>query len=463
MATRTSTETLRDTALKHLWMHNRDWVRQGEEGEPLIIVDGKGVRVTDSDGRSWIDVNGGYYSVNVGYGRTEIANAAHRQMIRMPFFPWGTATEPTVKLAEKLADIAPGSLSRVFPVSGGSEANETALKLVRAYHVRNGEPGRYKVISREGSYHGATLSLVGLGSSSRDMRDDYEPMDPMYNPGMLYAPQPNAYRCERGGQTASECAVRCAEAIEELILRESPETVAAVFAEPVANPSGAAVPGDEYWPMLREICDKYGVLLVDDEVICGFGRTGKMFGIEHWGVVPDILTVAKGMISSYLPLGAVIATEEVADRFAGGDRYFRHGISFGGHPVAAAASLKNIEILEDDGLLDNAANVGAYFKEQLRGLMNDHSIVGDVRGIGLLLAVELVTDRETKAGFAPDFGLADRLNEKFRRQGLIFYAYGAVLPIGPPLCITRSEVDEIVSGLDSILWELEGELKAVGA
>ena len=278
------------------------------------------------------------------------------------------------------------------------------------------------------------------------------------NPGWLYAPQPNAYRCARGGQTASECAVRCAEAIEELILAEGPETVAAVIAEPVANPSGAAVPGDEYWPMLREICDKYGVLLIDDEVICAFGRTGKMFAIDHWGVVPDIMTVAKGVISSYLPLGAVIVKEEIADRFAGRDSYFKHGLTFGGHPVAAAASLKNIEILENERLVENAANVGAYFKGQLQGLMDDHPIVGDVRGIGLLLAIELVSDRSTKAGFSPDFHLADRLNEKFRRHGFIFYSYGAIMSIGPPLCITPSEVDEIVRGLDAILAELEAEL-----
>jgi adenosylmethionine-8-amino-7-oxononanoate aminotransferase len=182
---------------------------------------------------------------------------------------------------------------------------------------------------------------------------------------MLHGPQPNSYRCEMGGETPSECAVRCAQAIEDMILFHKPETVAAVIAEPIGLPYGAAVPGDEYWPMLREICDKYGVLLIDDEVICAFGRTGKMFAIDHWGVVPDIMTVAKGVISSYLPLGAVIVKEEIADRFAGRDSYFKHGLTFGGHPVAAAASLKNIEILENERLVENAANVGAYFKGQL--------------------------------------------------------------------------------------------------
>ena len=448
-------EALRQAAVKHLWMHNRDWVQMAEEGDPPIIVEGHGVRVTDSEGRSWIDVNGGYNSVNVGYGRTEIADAAYEQMRKISYFPPGTAVASTIRFAEKIAEITPGSLSRVFPVSGGSEANETALKIARAYHSRRGDAGRYKIISRRGSYHGATGGVLWLGSTHLVPRDDYEPSSP---PGMVYGPQPNPYRCELGGQTPSECAVRCAQAIEDLILFHHPDTVAAVIAEPVALPEGVCVPGDEYWPMLREICDKYGVLLIDDEVICGFGRTGKMFAIEHWGVVPDIMSVAKGVVSSYLPLGATIATEEVADQFAGQDNYLRHLLTFSGHPVSAAASLKNIEILESEGMVQNSAEVGAYFKEQLEGLMEDHPIVGDVRGLGLLLAVELVSDRETKAKFPKDEKIAARLNEKFKKHGLILRVGDEIIKVGPPLCVTRSEVDEIVHAIDLSLWELEGEL-----
>ncbi len=454
MEASSGTEALRQTALKHLWMHNRDWVQMAEEGDPLVIVGGKGVRVTDSDGRSWIDVNGGYMSVNVGYGRKEIAEAAYEQMLKVPYFPQGTAAPPTVRLAEKLAEIAPGTLSRVFPVSGGSEANETALKIVRAYHSRRGEAGRYKVISRKGSYHGAIGAVLWLGSAAVAPRAEYEPA----YPGMVYAPQPNPYRCELGGHSPSECAVRCAQAIEDLILFHDPRTVAAVIAEPVSVPQGAIVPGDEYWPMLREICDRYGVLLIDDEVICGFGRTGKMFAIEHWGVVPDIMTVAKGIVSSYLPLGATIVREEIADRFAGKDNIFRHVLTYAGHPVSAAASLKNIEIIENEGLVENSAIVGAYLKEQLQELTDEHPIVGDVRGLGLLVAMELVSDREAKTRFSPDLMIADRLNEKFRRHGLIFRVGGEILNIGPPLCITRGEVDEIVHAIDLSLGELEDEL-----
>ena len=455
MVTTTDYEALRQASLKYLWMHNRDWVQMAEEGDPVVMVEAKGVRVTDSEGRTYLDVNGGYNSVNVGYGRTEIVEAAYEQMLKLTYFPQGTTTVPTIKLAEKLAEIAPGSLSRVFPVSGGSEANETALKIARAYHKRRGEPGRYKIISRQGSYHGMTGGVVWLGGGApAPAREDFEPM----YPGMIHAPQPNAYRCEMGGETPSECAIRCAQAIEDLIVFHKPETVAAVIAEPVGLPQGVAVPGDEYWPMLRQICDKYGVLLIADEVICGFGRTGKMFAMENWDVVPDIMTVAKGIISSYLPLAATVVKEEVADHFAGEDNFLRHTLTFSGHPVSAAASLKNIEIMENEGMVQNAAEVGAYFKEQLEGLAVDHPTVGDVRGIGMLMAVELVADRKTKEKFPPEAKIADRLNASFKEHGLIFRVGGEIMNIGPPLCITRDEVDEIVHAIDLSLWELEGEL-----
>ena len=285
-------EQLRRKSLEFLWMQNRDWVSMAEEGDPLIIEGGKGLRVTDSQGNSWIDVNGGYNSVNVGYGRTEIASAAYDQMVRMPYFPQGTTTVPAIQLGKKLAEITPGDLSRSFPVSGGSEANETALKIARAYHRRRNDDKRYKVVSRKGSYHGTTGGVLWLGSNPAAPRGEFE----QEYPGMLYGPQPNSYRCELGGTTPSECAYRCAKSIEELILNNDPDTVAALIAEPIATPLGSPVPGEEYWPMLRDICDRYGIVLIADEVICGFGRTGKMFASEHWGVVPDIMTVALSLI-----------------------------------------------------------------------------------------------------------------------------------------------------------------------
>ena len=459
------TEALRRSALDHLWMHNADWVNMAEEGLPLIVVEGSGVKAVDSDGDTWIDAVGGYASVNVGYGRREIAEAAREQMRRLAYFPQGTATEPLVRLVEKLAEITPGDLHRTWPVTGGSEANETAIKIVRAYHRRTGSPGRYKIISRRGSYHGATGGVMWLGGPDKSIRSDYEPA----YPGMVHAPQPNPRQCELGGRTPSECAVRCAQAIEDLIVFHSPETVAAVIAEPISSHAGRAIPGDEYWPMLRQICDRHGVLLIADEVVTGFGRTGTMFVMDHWCVVPDIMTVGKGLVSSYLPIAAAIATDVVADVFAGEENIFRQALTFGGHPVAAAAALKNIEIIEQEGLVQNSADMGAYFLEQFRGLQDEHHIVRDAWGRGLFFAVELVTDRETRAGFPEEFKLDDRLNEIFRRERLVAQHYpipgaglrdggGHTLSMSPPLCITRSEADEIVNIIDHAVGEIEREL-----
>ena len=241
------TEELRRAALDYLWMHNSGWIEMAELGQPVIMVEGDGIRVKDSEGRTWIDPNGGYVSVNVGYGRTEIAEAAREQMRKLSFQPPGAATEPLIRVSEKIAEIAPGSMERVYPVNGGSESTETAIKIARAYHRRNGEPGRYKVISRRYSYHGATGGVLGMAGSVSADRSDYEP----FYPGMIYAPQPSPYRCESGATNASDCAVYSAQQVEELIIAHNPETIAAFIGEPIASNAGNAVPGDEYWPMIR--------------------------------------------------------------------------------------------------------------------------------------------------------------------------------------------------------------------
>lgn len=448
------TSTLKNLANKHLWMHNADWTKTAKQGGPLIAVSGSGIRITDSEGESWIDVNGGYTSVNVGYGRTEIADSVHDQICNLAYFPQTSTSPATVKLAEKLAAITPGTLSRVFPVSGGSEANETAIKIARAYHNRRGEPSRRKIISRSGSYHGATSELLWLGSTPGASREDYKPVPS----SVIHVPQPNPYRCELGGNTPSECSVLCATAIEKSILSHGVETIAAVIAEPVATPEGAVVPSHEYWTMVRDICDKYGVLLIADEIVTGFGRTGKMFAVDHWNIVPDIMTLAKGISSSYIPLGATIVKEEIAQYFSGGMDPLLHVFTSAGHPVAAAAALKNIEILENEGLVHAAAETGEYFKGQLESLLIDHPTVGDVRGIGLLLCFELVANKKTKIRFAEKFNITERLNEKFKTRRLILRSNNGIVNIGPPLCITREEVDEIMHSIDLSLWELEGEL-----
>ena len=421
------------------------------EDEPMIAASADGVRVTDSDGRSWIDASGGLACVHPGYGRDEMADTLHDQIAAISYMPQRSAIPSTVDLVRKLAEIMPGTLSRTFPVSSGSEANETAIKIAKAYHHRNGEPGRYKIISRVGSYHGDLGIVQWLGTRPDYGVDDYEPA----YPGMLLAPQPNAYRCG-GGITPSECAARCARAVDDVIRFHQPGTVAAVIAEPITN--DGVVPGTEYWPMLREICNEYGVVLIADEITTGFGRTGKMFGVDHWGVEPDIMTLGGGLSGGYVPIGAVAATTAIADPFGGEDSFFKHVFTFAGHPVASAVALKNIEIIEAEGLVENADSVGAYLMEALTSLIADHPIVGDVRGMGLLCAIELVSDRATKRGFHPALSLPDRLAAKFRQHGLILSVRGSVIPITPPLTTTKRDVDEIVHAVDLALWEIEGEL-----
>ena len=278
---------------------------------------------------------------------------------------------------------------------------------------------------------------------------------------MVYAPQPYRYRCEFDGQTDEECAILCAEAVESLILFHGPETIAAFIAEPVSASSLAAVPGNPYWPMIRDICDKYGILLIADEVITGFGRTGKMFALEHWGIVPDIMTVAKGITSSYLPLAATVSTNRISDVFAGEQNLFRQALTFGGHPVCAASALANIEIIESEKLVNNSASTGLYLLNKLKELREKHPIIGDVRGLGLLLGLELVKNRDTKENFTPESGMSNRLNQEFRSNGLILFATDKGVSLSPPLCINPSEVDVIIEGIHKSLSNVEKEFSIV--
>jgi adenosylmethionine-8-amino-7-oxononanoate aminotransferase len=451
---------IRQAAIDHLWMHNRGWVELAEQGGPMVAVEGKGVRVRDAEGHWWLDANAGYVCVNVGYGRTEIADAAYEQMRRLSYFPGGSTTEPVARLAEKLAEITPGDLSRTFFSSGGSEANETAVKIARAFYKRVGEPTRYKIISREGSFHGALGISMWLGGMQGRPRNDYEPAPP----GLLYAPQPNPYRFERYGRSPEEAAVRCAQAVEDLIRFHGPDTVAAFIAEPIAVPPGVAVPPDPYWPMVREICDRFGVLLIADEVITGFGRTGKMFACEHWGIVPDVMSVAKGIVSAYLPLGATIARKEISEAFSGigKNRYFQHILTYGGHPVPAAAALKNIEILEREGLVANADSTGRYFLDKLKELKERHPIIGDVRGRGLLLGIELVEDRATKAPHDPEAKVGERLTAEFEKRRIVLRPGSGTFWVGPALCITRDEIDELVDGIDGAIGSVARQIGPTG-
>ena len=279
-------------------------------------------------------------------------------------------------------------------------------------------------------------------------------------PNSFHAPQPNFYHCEFNSSTPEECGQRCVDAIENIIKFQGPETIAAVVAEPVSSPMGAVVPPDNYWPLLRELCDKYGCLLIADEVITGFGRTGKWFGCEHWGVTPDMMTVAKGITSGYIPMGGAILRKPIADAFVGSPRAaFRHVITFGGHPVAAAASLKNLEIMEREGMVENSATMGKYLLDGLEELKEKHSIIGMARGLGLMCGLELVQNRETKEHFPADANLGPRLTQGFADKGL-FLRGGDVMNIMPPLCVTAGEVEQIVSTMDEVIGQVAGDLGA---
>ena len=456
MTTHSSAEVkaLQESALEHLWVYLREPSDMAEKGDPAIFVSGEGVHVTDANGKTSIDGMSGLWLKNVGYGRKEIADAAYEQMLGLTYMPLGTTTEPTIRLAEKISQIAPGDMTRSFFTSGGSESVETAIKLCRAYFKRVGEPNRTKFISRRGSYHGATMGALALGGSHLYPKLDYEPL----MPGVFHVPQPLPYRCEYGGQTPEECAELCVNAVEDMIKFQDPETIAAVFAEPISSPLGCVVPGDNYWPRLREICDKYGVLLVADEVITGFGRTGKMFATEHWGVVPDMMTVAKGITSGYIPMGGCITRGEISDAFVGSVKSsFKHVINFGGPPVAAAAALKNIQIMENEGMVANAAEQGTYLLDGLKEMKEKYHIIGDVRGLGRFCGMEIGADRETKEYFPSEADVAGRITSGFAENGLLLRG-GDRMNVAPPLCITRGEVDDLINIMDKVFDQVNKDI-----
>ncbi len=446
--TKAEADKLRKAALDHLWIPMRQYNDVVEEGGPTIIVDGDGVRVKDINGKSYIDGLGGLFLIQVGHGRKEIADAVFEQLSSVHYAnTFAYATIPVIRLAERIVSLAPKGMQRVFFASGGSEAVETAMKMSRQFHINNGQPQRTKFIARRGSYHGQSMGALSLNGSPGVHRERYEPMLPnVKHVGNIYC-----YRCPWGLEYPS-CELNCAQDVERAIQFEGPETVAAVIAEPVSVSSGVSVPVKEYWPKLREICDKYGVLLIADEVITGFGRTGKMFAVEHWKVTPDIMTFAKGVTSGYQPVGGTIASNKVADAFNGGpEKTFTHGFTYSGHPAGAAAGLANLDIMERENLVQNSAKVGKYMLDSLMTL-KEHSLVGDVRGLGLLCAVELVKNKTTKEKFPPGDPLAKSITKKLAEEGLLV-RFDGVLFLSPPLTITKSEVDEIVTIVEkAVSW-----------
>ena len=443
-------EELQQIAGEHLFMHatqTKDW-----QGNLNVFVKGEGVWVEDIHGNRLLDAMGGLWYKAAGYGRKEIADAVYQQMMAIESPPAGSATVSQIELAGKIAELYPDHGARVFFVSGGSEAVETAVKMAKKHQQLNGKAGAYKVISRRYSYHGGTAMAVSLGRNPAA-----DPMGPEM-PGAVHVTNWNSYRMPFDGDPV-DVAVRCANEFEVAIVHNDPDTVAAMIAEPISAAYGVQVPPPEYWQRLREIADKYDVVLIADEVITGFGRTGEWFAPTNWGVRPDITAVAKSITSGYAPLGAAIATKKIADSFLGGPKEtFRHLITFGGHPVSAAAALANLAILEREDLVGNSRRMGDYLFSELQKL-REHPSVGDVRGgLGLLCAVELVSDKKSKTPFPADAGLAGKLPKMLYDRGMVTFRAGDVIALCPPLSINRDEIDYIIDVLDGAIGELESEL-----
>lgn len=445
-------ERLQRDAREHLLLH---FARNGSYGpgatDLLVLERGEGVYVFDTRGERYIDGLSSLFCAQIGYSYgSEMAEISGKQLRRLSFNTnWATATPPAIELATRLAALAPPGFGQVFFTNGGSESVETAWKLVRQFHLANGEHQRLKAIARRAAYHGVTLGALSLTGVARFKEPFGHPAIPTRHVAWT-----NAFRPDPAAPV--EGALQYAlDEIEQAILTEGPETVAMLIAEPVQNAGGCLVPPEGYWPGLREITDRYGILLVADEVITGFGRLGEWFGVERYGGTPDIITLAKGLTSAYAPMGATLISDRIAARMHEDDRTLLHGITFGGHPVSAAIALQNIDIFERDGVLQNVRALEPYLRGRLDEL-RELPIVGDVRGAGFFWAIELVSDGE-RGTFGEDE--RERLVRQFlpRRlleAGLIARADDrgdAVLQIAPPLVSTRAELDEIVDAMAAVL------------
>jgi adenosylmethionine-8-amino-7-oxononanoate aminotransferase len=446
-------EHQQDAARRHLWMHFTRMSSYAEHDVPVIIR-GEGPWVWDSRGRRYLDGLSGLFVVQAGHGRQELAEAAARQATELAYFPlWSYAHPNAIELSERLAALAPGTLNRVFFTTGGSEAVESAWKLARQYFRVTGQPNRYKVLSRHIAYHGTTmgaLSITGLPSIK-------EPFEPLV-PGAVRVPNTNFYRAPEHGDDIHAFGRWAADEIERHIVMEGPESVAAVFLEPVQNSGGCFPPPPGYFQRVRQICDRYGVLLVSDEVICAFGRLGAWFGADRYGYQPDMITCAKGMTSGYSPLGALIVDDRLMEPYLDGTATFNHGFTFGGHPVSTAVALANMDLFEKEELIGGVAARGAAFRAVLESL-RDLPIVGEVRGDGFFYGIELVKDKATRQSFDDDESerlLRGFLSGALFDAGLICRADDRgdpVVQLAPPLICEQEHFDLIGEILRSVLSE----------
>lgn len=428
--------------------------KQLKEVGPRIITHAKGVYLWDSEGHKILDGMAGLWCVAIGYGRDELADAASKQMRELPYYNlfFMTAHPPVLELSKVIAEIAPEGMNHVFFTGSGSEGNDTMLRMVRHYWAIKGKPNKKVIISRKNGYHGSTVAGASLGGMTYMHEQGDLPI-----PGITHIPQPYWFG-EGGDMSPEEFGIWAANQLEEKILEIGVDNVGAFIAEPIQGAGGVIVPPETYWPRIKEILAKYDILFVADEVICGFGRTGEWFGSDFYGLKPDMMTIAKGLTSGYIPMGGLIVRDEVVNVLnEGGD--FNHGFTYSGHPVAAAVALENIRILRDEKIIEKVqAETAPYLQKRLREL-NDHPLVGEVRGVGMLGAIELVQDKVTRKRYEGK-GVGMICRQFCFDNGLIMRAVGDTMIISPPLVITRDEIDELVTKarkcLDLTLEVLQG-------
>lgn len=413
------------------------WSVQGQV-DPIPVSRAEGVYFWDADGKRYLDFSSQLMNTNVGHQHPKVVKAIQEQAEKLPFVHPGSATDVRGLLGKKLAEVTPGDLKKTLFTLGGAEANENAIKIARFY------TGRHKILARYRSYHGATHGSIALTGDYRRLA-----VEPVM-PGGVHFLDPFCYRCPFG-QKRETCKRECVSHLEEVIKYEGADKIAAIIMEGVVGSNGIIIPPDDYWPRVREICDKYGILLISDEVMSGWGRTGKWFAVDNWNVAPDIITTAKGITSGYVPLGAVIVSEKIAKFFD--DKYLYAGLTYSGHALACAAALATIDAYQEDGLIDNAVKVGKYLGEALEGIKTRHKSVGDVRYIGLFSTIELVMNRDTKESFPPS-ALAD-VGKFLRANGLFTFIMannmGSMVFVVPPLCITQAQVNEGLAIIDKAL------------
>jgi len=419
----------------HPFTHGKELNAKGAR----VITRARGVTLTDSDGNEMLDAMAGLWCVNLGYGRDELAEAAARQMQELPYYNtfFQTTHVPAIALAERLAELTPHDLNHVFYASSGSEANDTNIRLVRTYWAQKGQPERNIIISRHNAYHGSSMGSASLGGMAGMHAQGGMPIPDIHHIG-----QPDWWS-EGGGMSPEEFGLKRARELEEKVEELGEDRVAAFIGEPVQGAGGVIVPPDSYWPEIQRICDKYGILLIADEVICGFGRTGKWFGSETYGIRPHIMTVAKGLSSGYAPIGGSIVCDEVAEVLNGCE--FAHGYTYSGHPVACAVALENLRLLIEEGIVTRAAaETAPYLKEKWQALA-DHPLVGEARIVGLMGSIALTPDKAGRAPFAADKGTAGLIcREHCFANGLVMRHVGDRMVISPPLIIDRGEIDTLM-------------------